>query len=302
MVNHYASLLLNLAGENKIAENKSYFTDHNYNQLELPSALKEFQNLLFPPGSSFYYRQFLCYCFLRVLHSANMQQEIIKYDKRISYDLDSLKEYFRLKRSSVPTTSNPNFTLTLLGEYSLTGANNYYFNSYTITQNGTLPEVFVYSDVDKIFLKKDKTSPIKADDMSIPLTPASSLSAGGNFYAGGDYVPYRMTKAVPIGTTGLSFVLLGNFDDSVLSGFKFTDTADKYWNFIVESPFIFEFMYFFNKLIMRDTVVVRMINYGEADTTNLNIFNNHYNEAYRFSGLLNLYIEKVNLLWGRNQT
>jgi hypothetical protein len=301
MVNHYASLLLNLSGENEVNENKSYFTDHSYSQLELPSALKEFYNLLFPVGSSFYYRQFLCYCFLRVLHSANMQNEIIKYDKRVSYDLDLLKEYFRLKRSSVPTTSNPSFTLTLLGEYTVTGANNYYFNSYTIAQNGALPEVYVYSDVDKLFLKKDKVSPVKSDEMRIPLIPTSSLSIGGNFYAGGDYIPYRMTKAVPIGTTGLSFVLLGNFDDNVFPGGKFTDTPDKYWNFIVESPFIFEFMDFFNKLVMRDTVVARMINYGESNVTNLNIFNNHYNEAYRFSGLLNLYIEKVNAIWVRNQ-
>ncbi len=299
MVNHYASLLLNSAGENKIAENKSYFTDHNYNALDLPSALKDFYNMLFPPGSSFYYRQFLCYCFLRVLHSANMQKEITKYDNRISYDLDLLKEYFRLKRSSVPTTSNPNFTLTLLGEYSVTGANNYYFNSYTITQNGTLPEVYVYSDVDKVFFKKDKTSPVKNDDMRIPLTPSSSLSSG-NLYIGGDYIPYRMTKAVPVGNTGLSFVLMGNFDDSPVPG-KFTDTADKYWNFIVESPFIFEFIEFFNKLVMRDTVIARMIKYGDTNITNLNIFNNHYNEAYRFSALLNLYIEKLDAIWARNR-
>jgi len=299
MVNHYASLLLNLPGENRLTENKSYFTDHNYSALDLPSALKDFYNILFPPGSSFYYRQFLCYCFLRVLHSANMQKEITKYDNRISYDLDLLKEYFRLKRSSVPTTSNPNFTLTLLGDYSVTGANNYYFNSYTITQNGALPEVYVYSDVDKVFLKKDKTSPVKNDDMRIPLTPSSSLSSG-NLYIGGDYIPYRMTKAVPVGNTGLSFVLMGNFDDSPAPG-KFTDTSDKYWNFIVESPFIFEFIDFFNKLVIRDTVIARMIKYENTNITNLNIFNNHYNEAYRFSALLNLYIEKLNDIWDRNR-
>jgi hypothetical protein len=299
MVNHYASLLLNLDGEDKISENKSYFTAHNYSYMALPSALRDFHNLLFPQASSFYYKQFLCYCFLRVLHSANMQNDITKYDTRITYNLDDLKEYFRLNRISTPTTSNPSFNLTVLGNYSVVGANNYYFNSYTIMQAGSLPEVYVYSDVDKVFLKKDKISLVKSDDMRIPLIPTSSLS--GVPPIGGDYIPYRMTKAVPIGTTGLSFVLMGNFDDNPLPG-KFTDTADKYWNFIVESPFIFEFVEFFKKLLMRDTVVARMINYGDTDTSYLNLFSNHFNEAYRFSGLLNLYVEKVNELWVRNQT
>lgn len=300
MVNHYTSLLLNLAGENRVSENKSYFTSHNYNPVELPSALKDFNNLLFPQASSFYYKQFLCYCFLRVLHSANMQNEIVKYDKRITYDLDELKEYFRLNRISTPTTSNPSFNLTLIGKYSVTGVNNYYFNSYTVMQAGNLPEVYLYSDVDKLFLKGDKTSIVKTDDIRIPLIPVASNS--GQFPpVGGDYVPYRMTKAVPVGTTGLSFVLTGNFDDAPTPG-KFTDTSDKYWNFIVESPFTFEFIEFFRKLILRDTIVARMINYGNTETSNLNLFSNHYNEAYRFSGLLNLYVEKVNELWVKNQT
>lgn len=300
MVNHYTSLLLNLAGENRVPENKSYFTSHNYNPVELPSALRDFNNLLFPQTSSFYYKQFLCYCFLRVLYSANMQNEIVKYDNRITYDLDELKEYFRLNRISTPTTSNPNFNLTLIGKYSVIGVNNYYFNSYTVMQAGNLPEVYLYSDVDKLFLKNDKTSIVKTDDMRIFLIPVAS-NPGQFSPVGGDYIPYRMTKAVPVGTTGLSFVLIGNFDDTPTPG-KFTDTADKYWNFIVESPFTFEFIEFFRKLILRDTVVARMINYGNTSTSNLNLFDNHYNEAYKFSGLLNLYIEKVNELWARNQT
>jgi hypothetical protein len=104
-----------------------------------------------------------------------------------------------------------------------------------------------------------------------------------------------------VGNTGLSFVLTGNFSSLPGEG-KFTQTANKYWNFIVESPFTFEFIEFFNQLTRKESSIARMINYGEAKTpTNLNIWMNHFNEAYRFAGLLNMFIEKVNTEWLKQQ-
>jgi len=286
MVNHFATLLLNHAGEDKSPDNKSYFIAHEYLPLTLPSALRDFYYLLFPQNSSFYYKQFLCYCFLRVIQATHMQDHLLKHDNRLTYDLDDLNEYFRLNRISVPTASSAAFNLIVLGKYAALLENNYYFNSYTVLQNGNLPEVFVYSDVDKVFLKKDKTSTSRLQQMSIPLEIST----------------FNLTKAVAVGTTGLSFVLTGDFQNSLTAG-RFTDTVDKSWNFIVESPFTFEFVDFYKRLLARDTMVARMINYGEnKNTSYLNLWNNHFNEAYKFSGLLNLYIDKVHDVWGKNQT
>jgi hypothetical protein len=298
MVNHYASLLLNLAGENKNPQNKSYFTAHDYIPLELPPALEDFHSLLFPKNSSFYYKQFLCYCFLRVMQSTNLQEAVLKYDNRITYDLDALNEYFRLKRISTPTSSNPAFRLYLLGEYLNLGVNNYYYNSYTITQNENFPEVFVYSDIDKLFLNRDKTSLTKSEDMRIHLrTPATPhIPQGGR-------VVHRNTLGEAVGTTGLSFVITGNFDTGPSQDIaRFTSTSNKYWNFIVESPFMFEFIPFFSSLSVRETLIARMIDYGaSSEGTYLNLWQHHFNEAYKFSGLLNLFMEKVNDLWLKNQ-
>jgi hypothetical protein len=286
MVNHYATLLLNLAGENHADENKSYFTAHEYIPLVLPGALRDFHQILFPAGSSFYYRQFLCYCYLRVLHAANRQADILKYDTRITYDLDALKEYFRLNRQSNPTTSNPAFNLLLMGKYTNVYSSSYYFNSYSVIQNENLPEVFIYSEIDKVFLKGDKTGVARTDDMRIPLQFASN----------------HLTKAIPLGGTGLSFALAGDFSQENLSN-RFTDTANKTWKFIVESPFVFEFIEFYQRAMAKDTLIARMINYGEnKEPSYLNFWNNHFNEAYKFSGLLNLYMEKVHDIWVKNQT
>jgi len=53
----------------------------------------------------------------------------------------------------------------------------------------------------------------------------------------------------------------------------------------------------------KDTLIARMINYGEnKEPSYLNFWNNHFNEAYKFSGLLNLYMEKVHDIWVKNQT
>ena len=286
MVNHYATLLLNLPGEERATENKSYFTAHEYSPVVLPGALRDFHQLLFPASSSFYYRQFLCYCYLRVLHATNGQADILKYDPRTTYSLDTLKEYFRLTRQSNPTTSNPAFNLLIMGKYTNTYANNYYYNSYSVVQNGNLPEVFVYSEIDKVFLKNDKTSISKTDEMRIPLTLSSN----------------NLTRGIPLGGTGLSFALAGDFSpENVSEGF--TATTNKTWNFIVESPFIFEFIEFYKRVMAKDTLVARMINYGEnKEISYLNYWNNHFNEAYKFSGLLNLYIDKVHEIWVKNQT
>lgn len=286
MVNHYATLLLNLAGENHDPENKSYFTAHEYIPLVLPGALRDFHQILFPAGSSFYYRQFLCYCYLRVLHAANRHADILKYDTRTTYDLDTLKEYFRLNRQSNPTTSNPAFNLLLMGKYINVYSSSYYFNSYSVIQNENFPEVFVYSEIDKVFLKNDKTGVAKTEDMRIPLQFASN----------------NLTKAIPLGGTGLSFSLAGDFSQENISN-RFTDTANKTWKFIVESPFVFEFIEFYQRAMAKDTLIARMINYGEnKEPSYLNLWNNHFNEAYKFSGLLNLYMEKVHDIWVKNQT
>ncbi len=277
MVNHYASLLLNLPGELAGGE-RSYFTSRNYSPVILPPQLQSFYAKLFPEGTSYYHKQFLCYAYLRLIASTNITSGVLGYDSRVTYDLDKLQEYFRLRRVSSPTSTSFDYSLIVFGEYTQLRQNSYYYNLYSIRQVDNLPEVLIYSEIDKVYLrgKEEQTSP--AATMRIPID-----TEGENA---------NLTSEIPVGETGLYFRITGPLE-------SFTATRDKVWTFMAESPFSFDFPNFIKNLKHMEPMVDRMIAYGrqKEDSADLNIWNRHFNDVYRFTGLLNLYIDKVNDLW-----
>ena len=98
MVNHYASLLLNLPGQNAPGGVQSYFINHDYYPVNLPIDLAQLYGFLFPTGTSNYQKQFLCYNYLRLLDSTGLTDTLLSFDKRITYDLNTLTEYFRISQ------------------------------------------------------------------------------------------------------------------------------------------------------------------------------------------------------------
>jgi hypothetical protein len=279
MVNHYATLLLNLPGENTPNGISSYFINHDYYPINLPIDLQQFYNLLFPVGTSNYQKQFLCYNYLRLLASTDLKDALYSSDKRVSYDLDSLTEYFRIQQIATPTSSNFNFNLNVQGTYTPLEQNNYYYGSFTISQLGYTPTIVIRSDIDKVYINGGLIS----DD--IPPGIGITLDYGNSS---------QTSQIIPVGNTGLSFNILGPLS-------SFTSTPNKSWNFIAESPFVFDFPRFFSNLGYMNNTVDYMLNYptDNQDKTNENIWRSHFNSVYRFTGLLNAYIDRVNTIYAQ---
>jgi len=276
MVNQYASLLLNLPGENKEGGEKSYFINRDYSPVTLPVNLAQFYSILFPSGTSNYQKHFLCYSYLRILESTGLTDVLYSLDSRVTYDLNELKEYFRINLVSTPTTTNINFNASVSGTYVPTNKNNYYYNSFTISQVGSTANVTVRSDLDRVYFNGLKTFDSISPEAVIPVN-----------YSGFD----GMSEDIQIGGMGLSFVITGPLN-------LFTQSANKSWNFIAEAPFVFDFPTFFNYLKTRQSTVDYMLGYATPDLTmtNENLWSKHFNDLYKFAGLLNCYIQRVNTL------
>ena len=283
MVNHYASLLLNEAGENINPENKSYFIARNYAPIILPSQLKKVHDVLFPIDSSCYHKQFLCSSYLKIIEGARSYKVFESLDSRVTYDLSKLEEYFRVARISAPISSSVDFNLLVFGTPAEEYKKNYYFETYTIKQIGSTPAVYIYRDNDKIYINKDKESNYLYGAFEIPLELATNSTT--------------QTKEIALGNTGLTFVINGKMSD-------FTHTKDKYWNFIVESPMIFEFYEVYNNLKRQASLTEAFFKYEETneDKENYTIWSKHFNTLYAFSALLNTYVDKVDRLWQKQAT
>jgi len=277
MVNHYATLLLNQPGEISSLGNKSYFTARNYSPLELPAPLKRVHDILFPKDVSQYYKQFLCYSYLRLLESTKNIEVMQAYDSRISYDLNELQEYYRTTRISPPTSSNFQYTLLISGKASGVSKKNYYYDAYTIKQINFLPEISIYNDTDKLYLKGGKESATFTDDFRIPLVISSSLYT---------------TKEIALGNTGLTFILSGNLG-------SFNATGNKHWNFIVEAPAVFDFNKIHENLKRNASIVEACLEYGKTVVIdeNYKLWHSHFNSVYQFTGILNAYVERAHDLW-----
>jgi hypothetical protein len=275
MVNHYATLLLNLSGENTPGGISSYFVNRGYSKLNLPVKLKSFYDILFPPNTSGYQKQFLCYNYLRILNATRLISSVTKHDPRVTYDLDSLTEYFRTYRISQPTTNNSSYSILVFGKYITTGKNNYYYNSFSVTQLGSTNTISVFSDIDHAYLKGGN----KGNKLNPELVIDVIQSAGSS----------TSSTIIPVGDTGLSFSINGPIN-------IFNQSSNKSWSFIAESPLSFNFNDLFNSLVSQNNIVDSMLSYSYPDDTktNENIWATHFNDIYRFAGLLNCYVERVN--------
>jgi len=274
MVNHYATLLLNLSGVNTPGGVKSYFVNRDYSKLVLPVKLKSFYDILFPPNTSDYQKQFLCYNYLRLLNSTNLLSTAVQHDSRITYDLDSLTEYFRTNRISQPTSNNPNYAILVFGKYSATNKNNYYYNSFSINQIGSTNTISVFSDVDYVYLKGGNRGNLLNTELTIAVTQSPSSNTS--------------STVIAVGDTGLSFSITGPIS-------TFNQSANKTWKFVAESPLTFNFPLLFNSLSTQNNVVDSMLSYSypDATKTNENIWAGHFNDIYKFAGLINCYVERV---------
>lgn len=252
-----------------------------YSPLNLPRELDSFRQLLFPQTTSTYYKHFLLYTYLRLIDSTSLSSETLKYDSRVTYNLDELQDYFRFYRNSSPYSSDQNFTLRLLGYLQPDDSLNYYLNNFVIRQVGDTSKLLLFSTTQSLYYKEGLPPSPKADSMSSQLNLSNDPGT---------------SEIIRIGSTGLSFFMAGPFDDPDRG---FLSKADRTWSFTAETPFIFDFTKKLEEFENHPQVVSSMLSYyaEKCEANYENLWRMHYNSVYRFVGLLMAYVERVHQVW-----
>ena len=253
----------------------------DYAPIVLPAELLNFYNLIFPKFTSNYYKHFLLYSYLRIIASTPLAKDVLKYDSRLTYNLEEMQDYFRFYRTSDPVSSDSNFKLYLSGKLKSDETLDYYLNNFVIRQVHNTSSVFIFSTTQGKYYKPGQVATAHAENMSIPLVlnPAK-------------------TESIPIniGNTGLSFFIVGPFEEPTIG---FTAKENRLWSFTAEAPFLFDFNNILSQLESREAIVSSMLSYNREsfDYNYESIWNTHYNSIHRFAGLLMAYVTRVNSIW-----
>lgn len=263
-------------------KNYTPLVNRHLGKIELPQPLQRFYDILFPAGSSDYYKQFLLYTYLRIVDASDKRDNIRKYDNRISYNLDSISEYFRFPRISITSSSDTSYKLLVTGKLTNKEDVEYFTNNFIITQVGSTSNVLIYSPTQGKYLKLGKPPSSSSVGMEITL----SLAENNN----------TVTKAVDIGETGLKFNLVGPFTSDSKG---FLTSADKSWIFSAEAPFSFDFKSKMDELNANYQIVENMLAFGDSlcDPMYTRMWHLHYNDTYKLAALLLAYVERVDYVW-----
>jgi hypothetical protein len=273
----------------EITNYQSLLLNYDYVKIDLPIALKEFHKLIFPEKNGIYYNQFLLYCYLKIIDSTIFSEEVKIYDKRITYRLAEIQEYFGASRISPVTSYQNEYDLLVFGSPETPNNPEHPLDVFTIKQVPYTNNVLVFSSMDKKYHKHGFAPSSNAEVMQIPLSVVSPEKG--------------LTTPTKIGTTGLSFSIGGDIGDLSNSS-NFVSSEDKTWKFSVEYKMHFDFFDKFNQIVQSQRTVEDMFDYARSNS-NLNyenIWHRHFNSVYRFAGLLLAYVEKINLVWERKLT
>lgn len=271
MINQYRTLLLNQTD----LGNPNEYIAPDFNALNLPSQLQQFYNLLFPPGLSRYYIQFLAFCYLQVLRAANQEQFVYSLDNRVTYKLDQINDYFLINQISAPIISNANFPISIFGEYAINSSTTKNYEDILISQISTI-YVSIYSKVNKVYYNQNSSSS--------NLTPAYQIKISSN-------LTNSTSDTISIANTGLSFAIAGSLID-------LSDASGLTWEFTAQAPFNFDFNKIYNSLLVNLPTVNAMLNFNPTinDPHSLTLWSTHYNPVYRVAGLINCFVLQLNSL------
>ena len=267
-------------------KNYSPLVYRHHTAIPLPTQLAKFQDILFPDSASFFYKQYLLYCYLRIIQSTDWADQVTVYDNRITYDLDDIPSYFRYFRKSAPVCNNPKYRMLLVGNIKTEEDVNSYQNNFVIRQASNPQHLRIYSLTQKKYYKQGKQGSINPVGMDVPVELAANSTT--------------TSKIIPIGDTGLSFYITGELGEAP----NFFAEDNNVWVFSAEAPLLFDYAQKINELTVISSVVEDMLEY-HRDNCNVayeNIWKMHYNSVYRLAGLLLAYVERVNILWQKRQT
>lgn len=265
-----------------IAENKLLLplVDRNYTPLVLPEELRQVYTILFPATITTHYKQFLLYSYLRIIDLTDKAEDIKIEDSRISYVLDDLVDYFKFKNMSLLATSNPAYSLLVYGDSVSDETSRSFTTLYDVTQDST-STVKIHSPTQGLYYHPTNSPSKFYKNMSVVVTPSADP---------------KVSIPIALRGTGLTFLIGGTS--------TFASTAGKYWRFSVDSPVKFNVLDKIKTLDTYWTAVDKMFKYQQTKCaqTYQNMWDMHYNPAYRLAGLLLAYVERVNLVWEKRAT
>ena len=261
----------------------SKLVNREYAQTTLPTQLQDIHNILFPPSSSNYYRQFMLYSYLRIIQAAGMWGHILREDSRISYDLGEMTDYFKTSRTSPPKSSDASFRLMVTGRIPFDTYAPGSTQDFVVQQVGSSVDLLVFSPTSSRYYKNGVPSKRGSRNMASTIY----LCAGST----------TLTTPVKIGDTGLAFSLSGPIAN-------FTETSNKTWSFSVETPCSFDFKGVLQLLHGNSRAVTNMFGFAAqyCDISYENLWNMHFNEVHSFAGFLLAYVERVSAVWLRKAT
>lgn len=317
-----------------IHSNLNTFISRDYSEVELPLELNSFYNLLFNTAASDYYSKFTLYNYLKAVASTSLADRVKNIDSRITYDLDTISEYFSTNRMSETRTSDPRFKLIVSGVPISDEKANGSINDYAIIQQGNSANILAFSVTQKEYYAPGKSPAKRPAGMSIPITlntankaiskpveltgtgliisisgpmlatiPAEWVST--NSYKKGDNVLYGV-KTYTSKTVHVNSVP-PNLDNLNWLEYKLVDfltAGNKLWSFSTNVPPKFDLIDKIKEIEAKEYVVDEMLNFykNDCDINHENIWRQHYNDIYRFAGLLLAYVERVNLVCQRRLT
>jgi hypothetical protein len=305
------------------------FINKDYTQLNLPYELQRFHNLLFEEGYSEYFKQFMLFSYLRLIEATDRAEDIKKYDPRITYSLGDFDSYFSFPKVGAVISNDIDFKLLTSGTPLSNPYANAAVNELVIRQVGKTQNILVFSNIQKLFYKPGKPPSKTANGMEItltldPLNPSLSQivnidGTGLSFHITGPFngvIPnawvslknYKLNDTVLY--NNLTYISIREHNSSnhpssdTLNWKTYTPTSfltkgNKTWVFAYNAPTKFDILSKFKEVSQRDQIIDDMLDFSKelCERTYENIWKTHYNDIYRFAGLLLAYVERVNLVW-----
>lgn len=269
--------LLTIEEDFKIARKYNNFINNNYVVLALPTELANFYKLIFPEENNFHQNQFLLYSYLTLIDSTNLNEDVKKWDTRITYDLKTWENYFKFLKINYSQNHPSGFNLIFSGKFNYEEFKNLGPILFNIIQKDNTSDILIYSADLKKFFKEGK------ENSSNYLGMHSTVDCNSF---------HKISNSIQLGNSGLFFRFSGDLNN-------FTATSDKNWNFLIEYPYVFDFFKVLKNFEDNYMIVESMLNFNktQSDSSYSNIWQKHYNSVYRFSGLLMSYVERVNSIW-----
>jgi hypothetical protein len=301
----------------------------DYIQLALPYELQRFSELLFEGTYSDYYKQFMLFSYLRLVATTDRAEDVKKHDSRITYNLDEFDDYFSFPKMGSVISNDTTFKLLTTGTPLTNPYANAAVNEIVVRQVGKTQNVLIYSNVQKLFYKPGKAPSKASNGMEVTLTLNPTNSAisqviniegtGLSFYITGPFngvIPsaWQELKRYSVNDTvlydSLTYTAIREHSSSNLPSSdslnwktytptSFLTKGNKVWVFSYNAPAKFDVVSKIKEVAQREQIVDDMLDFSKdlCDSSYENIWKTHYNDIYKFAGLLLAYVERVNLVW-----